>query len=400
MRPVVALLLLVGLVPATAAAGAEDLVAPLVATQVKVASAAGGEVVTFEAEGEPEALWSRLRAARERDGWRLVQRYPALAGRISATLERQGQRLIVVLARGSKRASGLLQTVTPPARLPRLRGPCVAVPERRFEILVHPNAGAPVEDYHGRGHTPQSIRWGFHTRFDHDLDGDGLLDALVPLTRKAYCPDSVRQEIYVTRCSAGRCCGHKVGALGGGHIDAAALRKARPGRTGLKPIVVSFDRTEGRGRIPERYSYTLRYAFDGRGYHVAHQRRSGGRCHHCGFSTCTGPINVRDCPLALPERPSFAAIRVGMARGHELSRACYKQPLLTTGGRPVSVNVEAAGKSGEVVKVEFYKHDPVPVRLQACIRQALRQVRFGRFCEVTAGFSGPLAAPRRKTDSR
>jgi hypothetical protein len=399
MRPAVALLLLV-VFPATAAAGAADLLAPLKATQVKVVAAGGGEVVTFEAEGEPEALWSRLRAAREADGWRLVRRFPALAGRVSATLERRGRRLIVVLARGNARASGLLQTVTPPTRQPRLRGPCVAVPERRFEIWVHPNAGAPVEGYHGRGRAPQSIRWGFHTGFDHDLDGDGLLDALVPLTRKAYCPQSVRQEIYITRCSASGCCGHKVGSIGGGHIDAAVLRKSRPGPAGLKPIVVSFQRTEGKSRIPERYSHTLRYAFDGRGYRVAHRRRSGGRCHHCGFSTCTGPIKVRDCPLALPERPSFAAIHAGMEQAHKLARACYKRPLLTAAGRPVSVKVETAGKSGEVVKVELYKHESVPARLEACIRQALRQVRFGRFCEATAGFSGPLVAPRRKSGTR
>lgn len=371
------------------------LLKPLPVTQIKALRVHGAAAVSFEVKGAPEVLWKRLRAVRERDGWRLLVRYPTKPSQIRVTLERRHERLTLILSLLRRRkgiAAGVIQLQTPPARSARLRGACVKVPERRFEIMVHSSSGR-ADPFGGGGHAPQSIRWTYNTRFDHDFDGDGLLDALVPLSKRAYCPSSVKETIYITRCDkSGRCCGHVAGTLDG-DLDVDQLRKARPDRGGAKPVVTTLERTESRTRIPDRITYTRRYRFKGGRYRMVHRKRSGGRCHHCRTPSCSGPIRVRHCPLALPDRLSFAAIGVGMKQAAKLAHTCYKAPLKTAKGGLISVKVDVAGKSGAVTKVGFYKPDPLPPRLKRCVEQALRQVRFPTFCEPTVSFSGPLRSP-------
>jgi hypothetical protein len=270
------------------------------------------------------ALWQ---AARESDSWRLVVRYPTLPGRIAATFERGAKRLSIQLSRktqGKPGLAGRLRLASIPHAKARLSGRCIKIPERRFDIMVHPSMDARRAYQRRRtGRAPRSIRWIFYTRYHHDFDGDGMLDALVPMTKGAHCPSSVKEAIYIMRCAKGGCCGHFAGTITGRFALAALLNKSRawpapllnksrawpapllnvlPDKSGLKPIVTRLERTERSRRIPDRVTYTRRYVGRKGRYVEVSNRRRAGRCHHCNTPPCSGPIRVFDCPLAHSDR--------------------------------------------------------------------------------------------------
>lgn len=366
--------------------GSDDLrrlLAPLVATKVELSNAAipgGATMLTFDTTETVAVTWARLETARLREGWRLVARYPSLAGHVEVTLERRRRRLTVLLGPSRPgQTSGGLQLAPVPRRTARLSGSCVKVPELRFEIMLHASARSSLGRHYGRSPLASSTRWTFRTRYDYDFDGDGLLDALVPEPKRAFCPSSVRHAIYITRCHRGRCCGHHVGVVGGGEIDVDGLRKTRTDRSGLKPIETHFERTERRTRIPDRVSYRRRYVFRRGRYRLDSEKRRTGRCHHCSTPSCSGPINIYRCPLALPERLDFAAITAGMAQVARRAQVCAKKPLKTAAGRVARVSV-TVDKSGVVKATRFYTDDPVAAPLRRCIRQALAKTRFPLLC--------------------
>lgn len=392
-------LALPGAPPASAHSRATELrklLAPLTGEAIKEAPArAGVRELGFETSGVVEPLWKRWRAAREAEGWRLVLRYPAPAGRAFGTLTRRGRMLTLVLSQRSRagRVVGSLSLVSP-RRAPKLKGRCQRVVERRFEILVHVRPSRRLRRFRRRRGIPQpalprSTRWVYRTRYHHDFDGDGLLDALVPLSKRAHCPGSVPDAIYLTRCRRGRCCGYRVGVIDGGRLDTDALRTSGF-HNGAKEIVTRLERSEHRHRIPDRVTYVRRYRLRAGRYRLVKTKRSAGRCHHCYPPSCTGPIRIRTCPLSWPDRLGFAALKEGVHAAAKRARRCLGRPLKNAKGGILRVSLTVRGPTGRIKKLKVGDGDPVDAKTARCVRRALKVQRFPRACAPENNFSTPF----------
>ncbi|MCB9592994.1 MAG: hypothetical protein H6719_09705 [Sandaracinaceae bacterium] len=168
---------------------------------------------------------------------------------------------------------------SPPMALP---GPCVAVPEEPFEILVtwmHGPTG------------PERVLYSLESLRDRDLDGDGVPDVLVPQPRarrpETGCPTEVAWDLYVMRGA----CGHHLGRIEG------ALHEEVEGSAsnGLDDLHTRIDPMTGFGGPID-----LRYAFDGSEYREVERSASESRCSY----------HPADCDV-----PSFSHPRCEL-RGH------------------------------------------------------------------------------------
>jgi hypothetical protein len=356
---------------------------------------AGARWLRFEVTGPIPRVWKRWRKRRQHGGWKLVLRYPTPAGQLRATLRKGKQLLTLSLAR-TRNAHAVAGVVSLVASRPtiRPRGRCKPVDQLRFEILVHRRPSR--RRRFGRNPLAssgslRSVRWVYQTRYVHDFDGDGLLDALQPLSKRAHCPGSVRQAIFITRCARGRCCGHRLGVLDGGRIDVAALKASSPDASGLRPIVTRQERTESRrrSRIPDRVDYTRHYRYRAGRYRLVRTQRRAGRCHHCRAPSCTGPINLRRCPLAWPDHLGFAALKQGLVAAAKRARRCLGRPLKDAKGGLLRVSLTVKKHSGRVAKLKVGDGAKVDAKTARCVRQALRAQRFARAC-ADSNFSSPF----------
>ena len=161
--------------------------------------------------------------------------------------------------------------VTPPGR-------CVVPPAPVWDATVHAGGVDQLGEFHQR-----DITWRLTTARLADVDGDGVLDAFVPLHATGQCPEDGLYEVYVMR---GRC-GHRVGRVGPGNLDAATAPVAR---SGYRPLTFVRERTRrGAGGIPDMVRTTTQFRFVGKTYRASKPVTTAGRCHHCAIWTCTSP---------------------------------------------------------------------------------------------------------------
>lgn len=178
-----------------------------------------------------------------------------------------GPRVMLDMIDTGERLEAYAWAVTKPVAPPSLPGPCVPVPEVAFQI------GTKVGD--------GTLNQTFTTRHDLDLDGDGALDADVPLAKDARCADDVRHALYVTRGA----CGHRVGTVGPGTIAVHEVARASPTAAGLKPVRTWTHRSgAGKWIHGER-----NFAFDGGAYREVAAKDREEACETCKPSECSGP---------------------------------------------------------------------------------------------------------------
>lgn len=165
-----------------------------------------------------------------------------------------------------------------PAAPLAMPGPCVAVPTVGFEMPWYPTEGAP--------------RTRHETRFDLDLDGDGVFDAAVPIPGDSGCLDEVLHALYVTRGA----CGHYVGTVGPWLPVGRQLMATPLGTTGLKDIPVFTSRTVGAGEAARKVQAEIKFAFDGQVYREVDRKVVEESCTDCKAQECLGTF-------ALPPEP-------------------------------------------------------------------------------------------------
>jgi hypothetical protein len=82
-------------------------------------------------------------------------------------------------------------------------------------------------------------------------------------------------------------CGHRVGRVGPGTLDAAPAPVAR---SGYRPLTFVREHTRrGAGGIPEMVRTITTYRFVGKAYRASPPITTVGRCHHCAIWSCTSP---------------------------------------------------------------------------------------------------------------
>ncbi|MFH2010356.1 MAG: hypothetical protein ABI333_27405 [bacterium] len=358
----------------------------------------GQQLVAFSVTGNRDQVWTAWLAGFRAAGWTVIDEHGWHGDLRSASVRLGPLRAYIHLSHHQQKVGGLVRTVVPPRIPVKLGGKCVKIPEQRFHIYVHPNAGAPIRSHHQRGRTfrPKSLYYGYRTRFEFDLDGDGLLDALVPLHQGAYCPKSVKRAVYIVR---GRC-GYHLGTVDGGWLD-PELHRTEPRPRGLKDIGVSHHyvggppkgyrkrRRRSFGPQPHMWNVKQTFRFERGRYRKHKESRSGGRCHHCRMSTCTGPINARTCDPRWPDRLPQAAQKPVFDKATRAARSCFARLKL----RPtkiVWVDLKVAGRTGRATSAKIlYKSAPSPA-IRRCVLHPFRKLQFPRFCDKELWVSFPV----------
>lgn len=236
-------------------------------------SPAGATYVTAAGEAHVVALaWI---AAARAAGFRVLAERAVERVHVASLIDAGGRRAhLLVQADGEGRAAGMFNYGGNPQV--RLRGRCVevALRERRFAV----DRGAIGHDGEYRRGTYEQVA---ASQIGHDFDGDGELDAIVPTTRPAACPEDVTWTVYLARGA----CMHAVGTVGPGELVTWDLVTDRPGP---RPIVMDHEKTElGDGGVISTKVRTT-YTFDAASSRYVRRGRedSRGVCHHCPWGTC------------------------------------------------------------------------------------------------------------------
>jgi len=159
-------------------------------------------------------------------------------------------------------------------------GKCVAIPNGRH--TVHVNSMAINQDgERGEGHT----FWDFKTERTHDVDGDGIPDAFVPVAKPHACPEEVSFRVFVVRGG----CGHEVGVVGPGSFPWDAPTVALDA-SGFRPLTMTAESTSyGKHGIPVMTTTVRRFAVKRGRYVRVDLKKTAGVCHHCATWHCTSP---------------------------------------------------------------------------------------------------------------
>lgn len=182
------------------------------------------------------------------------------------------ERITIQLTAGGGR---IFMTPTP-ATPPAVPGPCVPIPQVTYDVDVEAHGiDTTGKDFAGSTHVTLA------TRFDLDLDGDGIDDALVPVAVPHACPESVEWRVMIVRGT----CGHDVGTVSPGRVT--LIGDGKPDGSGFAPLLTDAQITKyGKRGVPEVTSWTRTFAVDNGAYQQTSQTRSGGECPHCGVSRC------------------------------------------------------------------------------------------------------------------
>jgi hypothetical protein len=157
-------------------------------------------------------------------------------------------------------------------------GACVAIPRVEHHVDVHASSMG-----HGEHHS-RTINWSLDTSRLLDVDGDGVLDAFVPVAPNAHaCPELVSYRVYLVRGT----CGHEVGVVGPGSFahDASKVPLAA---SGYRPLTMSSEVPHlGKTGIPEMTTSTRRFEVANNRYTQVDAKTNTGVCHHCATWRCT-----------------------------------------------------------------------------------------------------------------
>jgi len=264
------------------------------------------------------------------------------------------------------------------ARPPAPPGACVAVPDDHWHICWTSGDG--------RTRCNASLR----TRWDLDLDRDGVPDARVPQPRArdpgTTCPQDVEWDLYVTRGS----CGHRVGRVRG---DVSRWRAAPPTLSGGWIALATEVSPPGPWESAVHLGYAYR-ASSSLGYAQASETRDTARCDvhpaDCEGGTSRMLCAVRDHPTVVGPFDSDAASVQMLALAESAQRSCAAQTR-----RPercsVDLRVEPAGN---VAGLRVRGCDAAR-RCVVAIYQAGSFTRFaGDAAPLGASFSIPAVVPR------
>ena len=166
-------------------------------------------------------------------------------------------------------------------RIVKPRGACVPVPDAKHPVTVR-STGTDHKGEQRRGLT----FWDYKTERIHDVDGDAISDAFVPIakTRNA-CPEDVSFRVYVMRGT----CGHDVGVIGPGSFQYDAGTVALDA-SGFRPFVMEAQKTKfGKRGIPEMSTTVRRFAVKNGKYAQQSTKTTTGVCHHCATWSCVAP---------------------------------------------------------------------------------------------------------------
>lgn len=160
-------------------------------------------------------------------------------------------------------------------------GKCVPVPQARHPVTVHSRGT------NQRGESSEgSSFWDYKTEHLHDVDGDAIADAFVPVAKtKTACPEDVAFRVYVMRGA----CGHDVGVIGPGSFQWDAATVALDA-SGFRPFTMEAQSSKrGKRGIPEMTTTTRRFAVKRGKYVQVDIKRTTGVCHHCATWHCSAP---------------------------------------------------------------------------------------------------------------
>ena len=229
--------------------------------------------VTGDLEQATRAWIDRVK----RGGARMLAEHRGYSWRSYSFEVASGARGNVVLT--SAATAGELDGAVGQARHPpaKLLDACVLVPEKQYVV----NVSSTGIDQHGREHTGK-ITHGVETMFFWDLDGDGQLDALAPVSGAAnQCPWEVEYEVYLMR----GVCGHDMGRVGPGYLAVPESGMGLP-MTGLLPLTFTSEWSAlGQAGIPVHSTRTTSFVFSATRYRKTADKTTEGVCHHCARST-------------------------------------------------------------------------------------------------------------------
>lgn len=160
-------------------------------------------------------------------------------------------------------------------------GVCVAVPN-----VTHPvNVKSRGTSTDGETYEGQTF-WNFKTERIHDVDGDAIADAFVPVAKtKNACPEHVSFRVFVMRGA----CGHDLGVIGPGSFQFDAGTTALDA-SGFRPFTMEAQRARhGKPGIPEMTTTIRRFAVKRGKYTQLDSKVTTGVCHHCATWHCTAP---------------------------------------------------------------------------------------------------------------
>lgn len=236
-------------------------------------SPAGATFVT--AKGEVHAVANAWIAAAKAQGLKVLAERALDGVHVASMIDTAGKRShLLVQTEDTGRSAGVFDVGKHP-QVP-LRGRCKEAPlrERKFEV----DRGAITHDGgYQRGIYPQNVE----SQIGHDFDGDGELDAIVPTTHRARCPEDVRWTVYLARGA----CMHEVGTVGPGELITWDLETDKPGP---RPIVMRQETNAlGDGGVVQTRVNT-RYVFDAKKskYVQSSRTEEKGVCHHCPWGGC------------------------------------------------------------------------------------------------------------------
>lgn len=241
----------------------------------------GGLPVDFVVDGSLEQVWGRWRQALERSGF-TIDVLEARPGAVAAHLDRmdaRGYARLSASATGGVVHGTLGWVVAPQPML--LGSACVVPPQRDVQVSIRSREANPPPEREA----PHEARWSFRTMRMNDLDGDGRLDAIVPIVEPTDCPHEIEYELYVMRGA----CGHLVGRTLGFPQPAGAGRRGqlRDLRTERRwAAITDRRRPPGPHNVATLHEVTTPYVARAGTYRAGSPVTRSGTCHHCGIPTC------------------------------------------------------------------------------------------------------------------
>jgi len=163
---------------------------------------------------------------------------------------------------------------------PTLPGKCVAIPDVDYRVNVESRG---IDQSGKRGLNTTTFELATTRIFD--VDGDGLIDAFVPVAKKHTCPEDVKYRVFVVRGA----CGHDLGVIGPGEFAFDAGTTAIDA-SGFRPFVLTAEKTQsGSGVTPEMKTTVRTFAAKRGKYAQTEIKTKTGKCHHCSTWSCVSP---------------------------------------------------------------------------------------------------------------
>lgn len=262
----------------------------LIHATVDAGADSGHRRINFMLEGLAlPGAWEGWKASHA--SWTVIDEGERHAQARFATLEEApgGRRVLMSLEAvwgEAGRLRGTLEEVASPRALARLPGACLPIPAASFSWQI----SSSTIGHDGELYSDSRRQTATTTRMV-DLDGDGVLEAFVPVARwgkgprqVADCPDDLRWDVWIVRGQ----CGHLVGRVEG-ETPAHDTWKTPIGPSGLRELVMESEQSSHTERLPRLDHFARRHRFNGKGYVKIGEKRSGGTCHHCASWWCQGP---------------------------------------------------------------------------------------------------------------